>query len=392
VKSVACLLFSEQYSTASARSRGQNCLAPQTIAGYKYCPGICPERNSLVGIIRFDFYGVRVQVECDNGIILDRVHEDFRYFFQPEELDSEPASCHLSIHAYRRAPDYDALPPIRATIYSPRNICYSDGDLTYIDYFGGALSIYSRRQKTLEIFSNQIHLLHEVIFLTILSRVCEELERKGMHRVHALAMERNGQCALFLLPSGGGKTTLGMGILKLDIPYSLVSEDSPLITRAGRVLPFPLRFGIVAKEKPDIAPEYLNYLERMEFEPKYLISLRAFEGRIAKSACHPRMIFLGERTLAPECTIHGTGRITGLKALIRHMIIGVGLYQGVEFLLRTSIIDLFRYAGLFFSRLVAGIAMLRQSRVFIIELGRNPQQNLAEILSFLESAGFGEKG
>jgi hypothetical protein len=345
-----------------------------------------------VGWIRFDFYGVRVGVECDDGEILVRVHEDFRYFSRPEEFAASPAPCHLSIHACRRAPDYDALPPIRATIYSPRNICYSDGDRTYIDYFGGALSIYSRRQQKLEIYSEQLHLLHEVIFLTILSRVCEELERKGMHRVHALAVERNTQCALFLLPAGGGKTTLGMGILKLDVPYRLVSEDSPLITRGGQVLPFPLRFGIVAKEKPDVAPEHLNYLERMEFEPKYLISLRAFEGRIAEGACHPRMIFLGERTLAPTCKIRKVGRMTGLRALVRHMIIGVGLYQGVEFLLQTSITDLFKYAGLFFSRLVAGIAMLRQSRVFVVELGRNPQQNLSEILTFLDAEGFGVKG
>jgi hypothetical protein len=74
------------------------------------------------------------------------------------------------------------------------------------------------------------------------------------------------------------------------------------------------------------------------------------------------------------------------------MIIGVGLYQGVEFLLQTSITDLFKYAGLFFSRLVAGIAMLRQSRVFVVELGRNPQQNLSEILTFLDAEGFGVKG
>jgi len=104
------------------------------------------------------------------------------------------------------------------------------------------------------------------------------------------------------------------------------------------------------------------------------------------------MIFLGERTLAPTCKIRKVGRMTGLRALVRHMIIGVGLYQGVEFLLQTSITDLFKYAGLFFSRLVAGIAMLRQSRVFVVELGRNPQQNLSEILTFLDAEGFGVKG
>jgi len=343
-------------------------------------------------LARFDFHGVVVRVICDDAEILDRVLEDFRYFFRSEGAVPDQDPCHLLIQAFRRAPDYAALPPIRATIYSPRNICYSQGDITYIDYFGGALSIYNRRQNSLEIFSDRLHLLHEVIFLTILSRVGEELERKGMHRIHALAVERNGKCALFMLPSGGGKTTLGMGILKQDTPYRLLSEDSPLVTRDGRILPFPLRFGLVAKEKPDVAPEFLNYIERMEFEPKYLISLRAFEGRISEGASLPRMLFIGERTLAPACKIQRVGLTTGFKAIVRHMIVGVGLYQGVEFLLQSSIMDLFRHARLFFSRLQAGLAMLWQSQVYVVELGRDPQQNLAKILSFLDAESLGVKG
>jgi hypothetical protein len=345
-----------------------------------------------MALAQFDFHGVVVRVECDDAEILGRILEDFRYFCRSASAIPDQDPCHLSIQAFRRAPDYAALPPIRATIYSPRNICYSQGDITYIDYFGRALSIYNRRQNSLEIFSERLHLLHEVIFLTILSRAGEELERKGMHRIHALAMERNGKCALFMLPSGGGKTTLGMGILQQDTPYRLLSEDSPLVTRDGRILPFPLRFGLVSKEKPDVAPEYLIYLERMEFEPKYLISLRAFEGRISEGAALPRMLFIGERTLAPACTIQKVGRAKGLKALVRHMIVGVGLYQGVEFLLQSSIMDLFRHARLFFSRMRAGLAMLRQSKVYVVALGRNPQQNLADILSFLDAEGLGVKG
>jgi hypothetical protein len=74
------------------------------------------------------------------------------------------------------------------------------------------------------------------------------------------------------------------------------------------------------------------------------------------------------------------------------MIIGVGLYQGVEFMLRTSLVDLFRYAGLFFSRLRAAQAMTRQCRVFSVELGRLPQQNLAKVQSFLDSEALGMRG
>jgi hypothetical protein len=351
----------------------------------------CDRHHQRKGLspMQFDFHGIRVRITCDDEEILDRVLEDFRYFHLPDAQDSGIDPADVTIQAYRRAPDYAALPPIRATIYSPRNICYTRGDVTYIDYFGGALSIYDRQRCSLEIYSDRLYLLHEVIFLTVLSRVSEALEHRGMHRVHALAIERDGQCALFLLPSGGGKTTLGMGFLRKDVPYRLVSEDSPLITRSGQVLPFPLRFGIVAGNKPNVAPEYVTFLERMEFEPKYLISLRAFEGRIARGVFLPRLIFVGERTLSASCTVHKTGRAAGFKALMRHMIVGVGLYQGIEFLLQTSLADLFRHALLFFARLAAALALLRQSQVFAVDLGRDPDSNLERILEFLDSQGFG---
>ncbi len=336
----------------------------------------------------FDFYGIVALVTCSDGAVLHRVGEDFSYFWRGDRAVGE-ARCDIAIDAHLRCFDYNELPPIRATVLSPRNICFTDGDITYIDYFGEALSIYNRARNTLEIYSDRPHLLHEIIYLSLLSRVGERLERRGLHRVHALAIERHDECALFLLPSGGGKTTIALGLLREGTPYRLVSEDSPLITRTGRVRPFPLRLGVVARERPDVAPEHVTYVERMEFEPKYLVSLGAFTGRIAQGDVLPRMIFIGERTLAPNCVVRRAGRFRGLKALLRHMVVGVGLYQGIEFLLRTSILDLLRYGGLFLSRLVAGMAMLGRADVFVIQLGRVPRENLAQIAAFLQAEGLG---
>ena len=217
----------------------------------------------------------------------------------------------------------------------------------------------------------------------ILSRVGALLERRGLYRMHALALGINGQAALFMMPPGCGKTTLALELLKRDGGIQLVSDDSPLITRSGMVLPFPLRFGVLGSPPPDLPERFVYYTERMEFDPKYLISTEAFEGVLAHGEFCPELIFLGTRSLATECRIQRVTRFAGLRASIRHMIVGVGLYQGLEFILQTSYLELVRSTCLLISRALATVAALRRARVYVIELGRDPVQNADTIIEFL---------
>ena len=46
-----------------------------------------------------------------------------------------------------------------------------------------------------------------------------------------------------MLPSGGGKSTLALRALQ-EPGIGLISEDSPLLDRRGRLHPFPLRIGV----------------------------------------------------------------------------------------------------------------------------------------------------
>lgn len=328
----------------------------------------------------FDFYGVRVRFETDDGEVLSRVKKDFWYFAADPP---PPASTRLEIVARRKVPDYSSLPALRATIYTPRNICYTSGDITYIDYFGKALGVFDRSTRRLEIASKNIHVLHEVVYLAMLSQVGAQLERLGMHRMHALAFGRGEECAVFMMPSGCGKTTLGMEILRHSDSLQLVSDDSPLISRNGRVSPFPLRWGVLSDPRPTIDDEHVYYVERMEFAPKYLISLAAYESSVARGSFRPRFIFVGDRSLGKGCEIRRVGFIVGFRACVRHMIVGVGLYQGLEFLLQNSILDLTRSSGIFVSRALAAVSVLRRAQVYSVTLGRNPKHNAEVITEFL---------
>lgn len=350
---------------------------PEATSGSQLQTGATRLRAPNMG---FDFYGIRVRVECDSTEVLRRVGEDFRYFRRALAPADHVA---LTIDLRQRAPDYDSLPALAASIYTPRNICYSSGNLTYIDYFGRALAVYDRARNHVEVTSDSLSLLQEIPYLTILSRVGDALDRKGLHRLHALSVGREGRAALFLMPSGCGKSTLGLGLMQRGTGLELVSDDSPLIRRSGRVLPFPLRIGVLGAPPPGVSERFVQYMERMEFAPKYLVSVAAFEGWLARGEQRPGLIFLAERTLGSGCTIRRTSFLAGYVACIRHMIIGVGIYQGLEFLLRSSILDLAKSMPLILSRAVSAATLLARARVYTLHLGRDPRLNVDTVIDFL---------
>jgi hypothetical protein len=235
-----------------------------------------------------------------------------------------------------------------------------------------------------EVTSDSLYLLHEIAYLTILSRVGDALDRKGLHRLHALGVAAEGRAALFLMPSGCGKSTLGLGLMQAGAELELVSDDSPLIGRSGRVLPFPLRIGVLGGPPPGVPEHFVQYMERMEFAPKYLVSMAAFEGSLARGDLKPELVFLAQRSLGPGCSIRRAGFVTGYGACIRHLIVGVGIYQGLEFMLRSSAVDLVKSLPAVLSRAIGAASLLARARVYTLQLGRDPALNVGTILEFLE--------
>jgi hypothetical protein len=169
------------------------------------------------------------------------------------------------------------------SLATPRNICFSDGHLTYIDYFGQALNIYDKAASRCQIISDNLELAHEIAYLTILSRVSEALERKRLHRIHGLGIESGGKGTIVLLPSGGGKSILALSLLRQNNQFLLISEDSPLLRADGHLLPFPLRIGVHPQSlPPDIDLRFLRVDKRIEFSSKINIDIRYFTLQLHK--------------------------------------------------------------------------------------------------------------
>jgi hypothetical protein len=94
-----------------------------------------------------------------------------------------------------------------------------------------------------------------------------------------------------------------------------------------------------------IPPEHRRVIQRMEFGPKHLVNSEYFRDRICPSG-DPGFVFLGSRTLLPECRIEEVGLAAAFQPVLANCVIGVGLFQGLGFILQSSALELAKKTGL----------------------------------------------
>ncbi|MDX2463010.1 MAG: hypothetical protein QNK31_00735 [Porticoccus sp.] len=325
----------------------------------------------------FNVYGFRFTVSGSFGSSIGGICEDFSYF-----TDSANGS-EFSIQLIDSEPDYDRLPPVTASVYTPRNVVFKQDGVSYIDYQGRGLGIYDESNRVFQVISRDSDLAYEAAYLFLLSRVGSYLDNKGMHRVHALAISVAGKAVLVLLPSGGGKSTLAVELLK-HAEVSLLSDDSPFVDRSGYIYAFPLRLGLLPGNLQDLKTEDYRTVERMEFSTKHLLNYTYFSKRVAPKAT-PGLVILGARTLAWEPRIVDIGRFKGFRAMVANCVIGMGLFQGLEFILSSTPWELLGKFGLVFSRSRNSLALLLRSKVCRLYLGRSAALNAELILEKVKS-------
>ena len=327
---------------------------------------------------QFDFYGVGVLVESSEEEFQRSVEHDFSYFLGPT------TNPFLHIIFSKTRPDYDGIPEMTCSLATPRNICFNNGHRTYIDYFGQALNIYDQSTNSSRIFTEDMELAHEIAYLTILSRMSEALERKRLHRIHGLGIESGGRGTIILLPSGGGKSTLALTLLRNNNQFRLISEDSPLIRQDGYLLPFPLRIGVNPQNiPPDINPDFVRSDKRIEFSSKINIDIRYFGAQILRHPVPAESLLLGVRTTGRRAQITAVSKTAILRHVLANSIIGIGLYQGLEFLMQKSLSESFRHIGLLISRAYNNLTLLRHAHVYRFIISRDLEQNYECLREFL---------
>jgi len=323
----------------------------------------------------FDFYGLTIGVSSSSSDLVEEVRRDFAYFHMPG------AEGQVQVEMRLAPPPYAELPPLPASLITPRNVCFQNKKITYIDYFGQGLAIFNRVENLCIVYGTDLDLVHEIVFLFILSTVGKYLDGRGLHRLHALGVSYNNRGILLLLPSGGGKSTMGLELMRHP-GFLLLGEDTPLIDRRGHILPFPLRLGVRPEQDTGIPSQYLRTMRRMEFDPKTLIDIEYFRDRLSKEV-EPGMILVGERHLGEVSEIIPLARHRGFNALLKYMIVGLGVYQGMEFLLERGIWELLGKGGVAASRLYNSLRLLSRAPAYRFVLGRNTKKNFQTLLEFI---------
>jgi hypothetical protein len=323
----------------------------------------------------FNVYGYRIRLSGDAQDAKKNVTSDFQHFLCN---DGDPAP---SVELLDCDPPYDSAPAGVASVYTPRNVAYTVGNKSFIDYGGRGLAVYDRGAGGLTIYSRDQDLLYEACYLFLLSRIAEYLDKRRMHRVHALALAYNGKAVLVLLPMGGGKSTLGSALLRFP-ELDFLSDDSPFVSGDGVVHAFPLRLGLLPGNEDGIPAQYLRRIERMEFGPKMVVSSEYYANRIKDSAA-PGLVFLGRRSLSRECRIEPAGTLDGLKSMLANCVVGLGLFQGMEFVFRHNLLEIVAKTGAGFSRLRVSRRLLARSEVYHLTLGRDYQRNADTVREFV---------
>lgn len=204
-----------------------------------------------------------------------------------------------------------------------------EGSLRRLDYGGGTAAAYDLSREAGAVWSPDRDFLRELGYLFLHSRLGWELDRRGLHRAHALGVEKDGRAGLLFLPSGGGKTSTALELLRRP-GWRLLGDDHPLVdARSGEVLAFQGRPGLRAP-----APAWGRASDRSEFRRrrhgmKPLLDLDVLAGRLASR---------GRLSWVAFGVPRASGRLTELAspaaaaALARRIVVGDGLPQVFELL------------------------------------------------------------
>jgi hypothetical protein len=328
--------------------------------------------------VELSVYGLRIRLE-GWAEALEAARLDFAWF--ERRANGDDADFRVTVEC--KEPDFDGFGEIDASFITPRNVVYQDGRRKIVDYFGRAVAILDPEKHHVLLQGNDLSITHDALYQCLVSRVGEHVERIGLPRLHGLALSGRQGGVVVMLPSGGGKTTLGLRALN-DPDVKLLSEDSALIDRRGRLHPFPLRIGVNATDAAKLPPGHVRRIERMELHPKFALETAAFEDRIERDPQPLRHIVIGRRSLGLSATLVPLPRRAAMPTLFREAVVGVGIYQGMEWLLQHGMRDVVRQVPPAVTRSRCCLAGLRRANVWRMTVGRDHERNWETLQQLLD--------
>lgn len=321
--------------------------------------------------------GIAIRITSDDEEILSWIAFDFSAFLVP---CCERPRIDFIVH--RQAPPFDELPPMDEVMRTSSFVCFQKDDMRYVSYQRTVLVAYDYSLRRAHVYGADSAALYEKLYTIIISRLGEELDRMGLHRLHALGVSIGGRATLLMFPSGGGKSTTALSLLK-HTSAMLLSEDSPLIDRKGMVHPFPFRLGITNGEGADEIPAAFLRQAPNGLRRKTLVNVAYFADKLERIPVKAGTLLIGKWTTAPEPRAEPAGLWMTWKTLVRDGVFGLGLPQLIEYFLTARVRDVAAKGMIGASRLYAVTRLLFGTRKYVVYLAADREKNLELIDNLL---------
>ena len=305
--------------------------------------------------LRLDVHGLTFAIGGDWPEIIDDLRLDMAWFGR--DTVTEPPAITVELEA--GAPQFDRFGEVTAELVTSHNVVYNVGRQRVVDYFGRAATVIEGGRAVIR--GDERNLVYQAAYDFIVSRIGEHLDALQLTRVHSLGVVGRQGAVAVLLPSGGGKSTLALRSL-LDERVRLLSDETPLLDRHGRLHPFPMRIAINSTDQSPVPEWPVRLIERAHYHPKLAIDVPVFAHRVERDPQPLRHLVIGRRSLGVEARLDRIPRRSGLPPLLRDGVIGLGVLQGAEFLLQRGARDVVDKAGIAARRTRCCLAALAHAR------------------------------
>jgi hypothetical protein len=291
----------------------------------------------------FDIYGISLQVSLQalewNEFFFSQLLADFSYFYI-ETRESKPSIQVLVSNAVPISKE-SGVPWFRTKLC----IASQNGSKRICHFHDGSIledtGLQNRKAK---LFVKTKEAGYEALYYYLLSSIGEALDRKGLHRMHAVAYEQEPGANCLPLDSKQGKTTRALRLLVWS--EQRLFGDEIVLTDGVQLYPFPIRLAV----RPDVYEEFrvvpAEVFQRSLGGQKFLVTIP--RSRVAAPTENFRLLFTGAKFFS-------------LFHFSKNFLLGLGLPQMREFMLRPNAI--FSLSKIAFLRVRCFVKLVRKMQV-----------------------------
>lgn len=197
---------------------------------------------------RYRLHGVPITVRANHEPLRQAVSNLLRPFAAAPEADAALEAAALQVDLTTDPAPLLPTASLTAWLEAGPLVCLADESASYLVYEGQyAARLAPASGITAWIpacLANDAWIVGHRIIMPLL---VEALRHRGLFMLHAAALAHAGRAALFPAPSGAGKTTLTIALLRAG--FSFLSDDNPLLAAAGHrvaVYAFPDRLNVTS--------------------------------------------------------------------------------------------------------------------------------------------------